>query len=53
MIVVAIVFSIVWAVVSHFKHKNLAKIAKKDANIHSIADTPEWTGWGQSRLPPR
>jgi predicted phage terminase large subunit-like protein len=29
------------------------KIAKKDANIHSIADTPEWTGWGQSRLPPR
>lgn len=29
------------------------KIAKKDANLHSIADTPEWTGWGQSRLPPR
>ncbi|MFZ9048613.1 MAG: phage terminase large subunit [Poseidonia sp.] len=29
------------------------KIAKKDASIHSIADTPEWTGWGQSRLPPR
>ena len=29
------------------------KLAKKDAKLHSIADTPEWTGWGQSRLPPR
>lgn len=29
------------------------KIAKKDAKLHSIADTPEWTGWGHSRLPPR
>jgi len=29
------------------------KLAKKDANLHAIADTPEWTGWGQSRLPPR